>query len=185
MGKRIRRKSGKKHRVSRRAHLKGAAPKTPEQYWAMSERDRRAYDRSIHVVTLVRSNGLSLRKAAKQYKIGSQTAARLVGGALRKQPNGRYVARPSDKLLRILLLPTPEGLQEIATLDSRQASQLANYWNAVHRYLTTGDASHIRQFDGKQIIDANSLKVPLLTDLQELDRQGNAGNFSFESIYRR
>jgi hypothetical protein len=76
-------------------------------------------------------------------------------------------------------------LREIATRDSREASKAAEYWNALHRYLSTGDASAIRKFNGKYITDANGSKIRLLTDLKELDRQGNAGNLSFETIYAK
>jgi len=150
----------------------------------MPERDRDMYDRSVHVVTDMRATGSSSRKAAQKYKISAEVVARLAGPALRKKRNGRYVARQSDKLLRILVLPKRgAGLREITTRDSREASKAAEYWNALHRYLSTGDASAIRQFNREYITDASGSKIRLLTDLKELDRQGNAGNLSFESIY--
>jgi len=135
----------------------------------------------------MRATGSSRRKAAQKYKISPTVVGRLTGRALRKQRNGQYVARKSDKLLRILVLPTSEGLREVATRDSREASKAAEYWNAVHRYLdpATGDASAIRQFDRKKITDANGKRVLLVTDLNELDRLGSAGVLSFESIYPR
>lgn len=185
MHKRIRRKSGRKHQLSRRVTIKSSAPRTLKRYWAMSERDREMYNRSVHAVTYMRSSQVSRRKAARQYEIPPQIMVRFAGTALRKLRNGRYVARPSDKLLRVLVLPTFEGLQEVATRDSREASTVSKYWNAVHRYLATGDISAIHQFDGKQITDATGAKILLLTNRQELDRQGNAGNFSFESTYQK
>jgi hypothetical protein len=69
--------------------------------------------------------------------------------------------------------------------DSRQASQVAEYWNAVHRYLETGDDSALRKFRRKRITDAKGTRVPLLTDLDELDRLGSAGVLSFESLYAK
>ena len=59
------------------------------------------------------------------------------------------------------------------------------YWNAVHRYLSTGDASRLVNFRGKHITDAQGEKFPLLTDREELDRLGSAGVLSFESLYAR
>jgi hypothetical protein len=109
----------------------------------------------------------------------------LGGSALRKRANGQYKAKASDRLLRVLVIPTREGLREIAVRDSRQASQIAEYWNAVHRYLETGDKSALRKFRRKRITDANGVRVPLLTDLGELDRLGSAGVLSFESLYAK
>ncbi|HEY7405868.1 MAG TPA: hypothetical protein VIB39_20250 [Candidatus Angelobacter sp.] len=87
--------------------------------------------------------------------------------------------------MSVLLIPTPTGLTEITIRDSRQATQLAEYWNAVQRYLQTGDESELRRFKGKHIKDAKGRSMPLLTDTQELDRLGNAGVLSFESLYVR
>src|SRR5208283_2298283 len=100
------------------------------------------------------------------------------GQALRKGKNGRYAAKPTDRLLRPLLILDHGGRREIAVLDSRQGSLLGKYWNAVHRYLDTGDALALRKFQGEHITDANGTKHLLLTDLAELERQGNAGEFS-------
>ena len=83
------------------------------------------------------------------------------------------------------MLPTPEGLRETAVRGTRRASMVGTYWNAVHRYLETGDASALDEFEGKHLTDAKGVKVPLLTDLPELDRLGSAGVLSFESIYAR
>lgn len=87
--------------------------------------------------------------------------------------------------MRVLVIPTPSGLDEISVRDSRQATQLAKYWNAVQRYLQKGDESALRKFTGKRITDAKGKAVPLLTDTHELDRLGNAGVLSFESLYAR
>jgi hypothetical protein len=81
------------------------------------------------------------------------------------------------------VVPTHEGVGEIVTRDSRQASQLATYWIAVQKYLQTGDTSALSKFEGTNITDADGAQVPLLTDLEELDRLGSAGVLSFESLY--
>jgi hypothetical protein len=41
----------------------------------------------------------------------------------------------------------------------------------------------VAQFEGKHLIDANGKRVALLTDLDELEERGSAGEFSFETIY--
>jgi hypothetical protein len=68
---------------------------------------------------------------------------------------------------------------------SRQATQLAEYWNAVHRYLETGDASRLEKFRDKSIKDADGVQILLPTDRTELNRLGSAGVLSFESLYAR
>jgi hypothetical protein len=185
--RKIHRRGGSKRRTSRRsAKNRRVAPRTAKEFFAKPQPFQDRWTRATHVISKMRADGISLRRAAGAFGLNPDVVLRLAGPALRKRTNGRYAAKASDKLLRILVLPKRgAGLREIATRDSREASKAAEYWNALHRYLSTGDASAIRQFNGKHITDANGSKVRLLTDLKELDRQGNAGNLSFESIYPR
>jgi hypothetical protein len=104
---------------------------------------------------------------------------------LKKRKNGRYVAKAYDHLLRVVVVVSSEGLREVATRDSRQASKAGKHSAAVHRYLETGDAGALLRLKGKSIIDANGKRVALLTDLEELDELGSAGVLSFESLYAK
>jgi hypothetical protein len=130
---------------------------------------------------------MSLAQAAREYELDPRTVVNWGRPALRKRPNGRYAARPSDRLLRVLIIPDEQGLglAEIATRDSRQASELSEYWEAVQPYRDTGDASALQQFNGKYIIGANGMQVRLLTDTDKLDLLADAGVLSFDSIYAR
>lgn len=133
----------------------------------------------------MRSEKLSLRKAALERGISPKTVLRYAGSSLRKTSRGKYKVRASDTILRPLVIPTSDGLAEIATRDSRSASTVAEYANAVQAFLQTGDDSILQQFRGQRIIDAEGNQVPLLTDLDELERLGAAGVLSFESLYAR
>jgi hypothetical protein len=135
----------------------------------------------------MRADGVSLRRASREFGLDSRVVLRLAGPALRKRVNGRYAARASDRLLRILALPARDGMREIATRDSREASLVAEYWISVNRYVDpeSGDASSLRKFKGRYVTDLNGKKVPLLTDVSELDRLASAGVLSFETIYAK
>src|SRR5437899_6201516 len=104
-----------------------------------------------HVITRMRAN-VSLRKASREEGINPQTVIRLAGSALRQKRNGRYAAKPSDRLLRVIEILTPEGTYgrlQIGVRNSRQATEIAEHWNAVNRYLQTGDTSALKNFEGK------------------------------------
>jgi len=133
------------------------------------------------VVTEMRA-GASRRQASQKFDLDPRTVQQLAGPALRKLRNGRWVTKPHDRLLRVLVMPTRKGLGEVGVRDSRPASLLGKYWTAVERYRDTGDPSALREFRGKHIIDADGKRVPRLTDLRELDRLGSAGVVSFESL---
>jgi len=138
-----------------------------------------------HAITKMSADRVSLQQASREYGIDPRTVIRLGGSALRKAANGHYAAKPTDRLLRVLVIPTREGLREIAVRDSGQASQIAEYSNAVQKYVDIGDDMARRKFHGKHIIGASGSRIPLLTDLAELDHLASAGVLSFESLYAR
>lgn len=182
-----RRRSGQRRRSSRRRQVQRRVnrPRTAKQFFAMSKKAQGEWTKATSIVSEARRTGISPRKVSKRLGISYKTVQRLVGPALRKPRSGRYVARSTDKLLRVLIIPTREGLQEIATRDSRQASLVAHYWIALKRYFTSGNESALREFERKKITNVNGKRVPLLTDLSELDRLASAGVLSFETIYAK
>jgi hypothetical protein len=133
----------------------------------------------------MRRESISATQAAKEYGIDRKKLIDLGGSALRKQKNGRYKAKRFDRLLRVLVIPSADGLEEVAVRDSRTASKIASYSAAVHRFLQTGDRSGLSQFRKLRINDATGKRIKLMTDPKELTRLGSAGVLSFESLYAR
>jgi hypothetical protein len=164
---------------------KQTPPRTAKQYEEKPQRFQDVWDRVVAVISKLRSQGTSLQQTSKEVGVSPHTVVRWGGSALQKGPRGRYQAKKSDRLLRMLMIPTPEGPREIAVRDSRQASLLGEYWNAVRRYISFGDAIKIRNFDGEFITAEDGKRFALLTNLADLDRVASAGLFSFESIYAR
>jgi len=165
--------------------IKPKPPRTEAQYSAKPEKFKETWERVISTVAKMRTEKVSLTQASRETGISPRTVRRWGASALRKRPNGTYAAKPSDNLLRLVLIPTPDGPREIAVRGSKQVKLLAEYWNALHRYLQTGDATRLKTFEGKQITDANGVSIPLSVDLPALNRLGSAGVLSFESIYAR
>jgi hypothetical protein len=184
--KRPRKRSQRKatRQVSQAGKRKFISLKTLEDFFALTQREQELWGDIGQIVTEVR-DGVTLAQASRLFRRDPRTVQQLAGTALRKRRNGRWAAKKYDRLLRVLPLPTSKGSVEVAVRDSRQSSIIGRYWNAVDRYRDTGEASALREFRGKQIIDADGKRVRLLTDLHELDRLGSAGNLSFESFYAR
>jgi hypothetical protein len=107
------------------------------------------------------------------------------GSALRKTKSGRYIPRPRDKLLRVLVIPGPQGQREIVVKDSTVASKIAEYSDAVQKYLRTGDSSRLKKFRRMKLLDEKGKRIKLVTDLTKLQELGSAGVLSFESLYAR
>jgi hypothetical protein len=159
-------------------------PRTAAQLFSMPRRFQDHWNRAVQVPSEMRSQGLTLRQASRQLGVSPKVVLRLVGKTFTKK-RGRYHVKPTDHLLRILLIPSRKGLREIAVRDSREASLIGEYWSAVEKYLTRGDASALKKLRRKSVIDAAGRRVRLLTNLEELSRQGSAGVLRFESIYGR
>lgn len=171
--------------LRRRRPKSPTPPRTAGQYFAKTSRFQNLWDRVVAVISKLRSERSSLQQASREVGISPDTVKRWAGSSLKKSGTGRYQAKKTDKLLRVLMVPTSGGPREIAVRDSRDATLLGEYWNAVHRYLATGDSAALAKFSGKHIIDAEGNRIDLLTNLRELDQLGSAGVMSFESIYGR
>jgi hypothetical protein len=158
-------------------------PKTLREYRAMPRQHRDLWNRIVQVPAKMRTDRLTLEQACRELSVEPGTVTRLARSAFQKNSYGKHKIKKSDRLLRVVLIPTTKGLREIATRDSREARLLGKYWAAVHKYFETGDSSALRRIRRKTITDANGKRIPLIKDLSELDRLGSAGVLSFESLY--
>jgi len=186
----MKRTSGKRSKFHRRTRIrqprksKFVVPKAAEEFFSLPEALQEKWIAVTSAITKMRTEHLSRPNAAAEFGLDQHELVLLGGSGMRKR-KGRYVAKASDHLLRVEVIPTREGLQEIGVPDSGQASRIGKYWNAVHIYLETGDGKPLRRFRGMKINTAEDTTVPLLTDTAELDRLGAAGVLSFQSIYAR
>jgi len=149
-----------------------------------SARSQVSLENAAHVLTRMRE-GYSLTGACAEYGIDARTVECLAGSALRKGETGRYAAKPTDRLLRTLVVPVRGGLKEYTVHGSRAASQIASRSAAQGYFLATGDDSKLRKLRGVVVKDSTGREIPFLSDLDELERLGDAGLLQYESIYAR
>jgi hypothetical protein len=159
-------------------------PRTSKQFFALPDNQQETWNRVVHVIAKMRSEGISLTKASREFGLAPRVVRTRAGSALRKTNGGRYVARPSDKLLRVLVIPSSEGLTEVAVRGSDIASKIAEYSDAVQKFLRTGDSSKLKKFRRLKLQDEKGNRIELVTDLAVLQKLGSAGVLSFESLYR-
>lgn len=180
---RTKRKPARKGRSKLRARKRQRAPRTAEQYFAQPQWLQDILTRVRHAITKMRADKSSLEQASHEFEIDPRTVVKRAGSALRKSASGRYVAKESDRLLSALVVLTHGGTREVVVKGSRQASLIGSHWAGVQKFLETGDKAAVRKFRGRFITDAAGNKIPLLTDLDELNRYAHAGVLSFETIY--
>ena len=188
--------SPRKIRSHSRARLSASRRTKPQKAKHLHSHTRRAsrrkspsqkttHARVAQAIALMRRAGLSLARASTQTGVNRNTVVRLAGSSLRKLPNGRFVARANDRLLRVVRMPTADGIRDVSLRNSRDATLVGEYWNAVHAYLAKGDAAGLERFRDRHITTADRERIVLLIDRDILDRLGSAGVLSFESMYAK
>lgn len=157
---------------------------------ALSPVARAKRDQAFEVLSLMRRDDLDLTAAIRAHnhanppeRISREAARKYVGSALIEK-KGKLVAKPYDRLLRVMHFPTPTGAIELEVRDSRSASRLAAYNNAVRTFLLTGEDRALRQFRGKEI-RSGKRSYPFITDAETLIRLDQVGELRFDSIYEQ
>lgn len=140
------------------------------------------YTKTLDALAIMRRSLASLRQAASEAGIAPKTAKKVAGPALRKGKTGRYTANHGDQLLRVLRVPTAEGLREVGVRGSARARAVGRHAAAILRYFATGDFGPLSRFAGKGIKDDAGNIVPFLVDRDALKKLGHAA-LSYESIY--
>lgn len=142
----------------------------------------------LEVLNIMRRSGRGIGAGVRQFnetnpdrRISARTVRKYAQPALR-QAKKEWRAKPYDRLLRIVRFPTKDGVIDIEVRDSRSASLVGEYWNAVRKYEATGDAKDLRRFRGRTI-RSGKMTRPFLIRADALDDLANAGEFSLETIY--
>jgi hypothetical protein len=131
----------------------------------------------------MRREKLSLAEASRLEHIKPKTFLRYVGSAVRQdKPGGRYYATKGDRFRRHLQIPTALGHTTVSVIGSRAATEIAEYQNAVARYLREGDASKLKRFEGRRV-GTRGEKVELITDPTALSSLALAGELQFDQLY--
>jgi len=144
--------------------------------------DPEARGRALEVLSLMRTEKLSLSRAARVAGTSPRTVIQYVGKALGKSNGRRYNAKPFDRLKRTLNFITESGVIAVDTRSSKTATRIAKYFAAVDRCLNDGNIEGLRAFEGESIV-VGKIRYPFVTNLGILTRLGNAGVIEVEGIY--
>jgi hypothetical protein len=112
----------RRSRYTPRTSTRSRIPRTANELLRKSEQQQDTWTRVTHVVATIRREGVSFAHALRGSGVSRQTVLRLAGSSLRKPPSGRWAARTRDSLLRLVRIPVPDGMRDIALRDSKQAS---------------------------------------------------------------
>lgn len=129
------------------------------------KREMLARDRALKALSAMRHR-VTLSRAARDNGVTIRTIKRYVGSALvQGRPGGRIRATKSDRLVRYLQIPGPDGPRDITVRGSKAASEFANYKAAINRLLR-GDRNAMAPWHGRRIAG-----IELITDTKTLVEQ--------------
>jgi hypothetical protein len=141
-----------------------------------------SYRTSLEVLRQMR-HGKSLYQASREAHMAPDTVRRYIGSALVREPDGRYRAKPSDRLYRRMRFLDERGRVDVEVASAREASKLAQYWAAVDHYARTGDTRPLRRFERLRLRLRDKSVRRFVTNPDVLDRLALAGELSFEDLY--
>jgi len=121
---------------------------------------------SLKAISLMRRKGSSLSQASEDVGISPSSVIKNTNAL--KKVNGRWIAKTSDRISRVMKIC--EGGKEFAIeiKDSRHASTIGRYHSAIGEFFHTGDESVLEPFEGKRVRDANGNWHVLETDPESL-----------------
>lgn len=136
---------------------------------------------ALRALSYMRNEGLSLTRAAKRVGLTRKEALEHIRPYVFKRRE-RWHPTEYDRRVRVMRFLDSKGVIPIEVKDSRTARKVGRYWTAVDRYLKTGDDSLLDPFRSASF-QSNGETFEYITDLQLLQRLGNAGQVQFEEIY--
>jgi hypothetical protein len=134
---------------------------------------RAAYRRTLDALDRMR-RGESLTAAARQAGTTPRTVRRYAGATVKRSGSRYAVGR--DRMYRQMTVVTNTGIEAVG-VNRRESRVVGRYWNAVGRYLRSGDSSELGKFRGVSVGG-----YELETDLDVIDQLAARGEL-IEDIY--
>ena len=118
---------------------------------SLNKRELSTRERGLEALSKVRRNGQSLTNASRELHTSPKTVVKNTNAF--KKLKGKWIAKSQDRISRIMSIYENGEQEWIELRDSRTASNIGKYNNAVKQFLTTGNTDILEEFN-KPIKDA-------------------------------
>ena len=139
-------------KLSRQGQNRAKRPLYRRGWSNLSPQQKLLRERSLSVLSEARKSRKSLTKLATQHTISPKTVLNHTN-AFRKKGR-RWTAKKFDRIPRVMKINEKRREVSIEVNDSRTASVIGRYHNAVKQFLNTGKKEQLRKFKNKKIKDA-------------------------------
>ena len=146
-----------------------ATPLYKRPWRKLTPRQKMLREKSLAVVNELRnSKTKTLSQVANENKISTKTVLRHTNGF--KKVNGKLVAKRWDRIPRVMRINADGKEKSVEIKDSRTASVVGRYHNAVKQFLNTGDKKKLQKFRNKKVKDSRGKLHKLETDPEKIIR---------------
>jgi len=128
---------------------------------------------ALEVVSVMRRDGVTLKQASERVGIPPGVVRFWARDALQGDRT-----TTGDRLLRMMWIVTDGQVVKVGVRGSHQAGAVSAHWQAVTRFLETGDQNALAPFRDKSVAGHR-----LETDPDVLERLALSGPLQFEDIY--
>ena len=144
-----------------------AIPLHKRPWRKLSPRQKLLREKSLTVISELRnSKTKTLPQAANDNNITVKNVILHTNGF--KKVNGKPVVKRWDRIHRVMRINTNRKEKSVEIKDSRTASVVGRYHNAVKQFLNTGDKTKLKQFRNKKVKDSKGKLHKLETDPQRI-----------------
>ena len=130
-----------------------ALPLHKRPWRKLSPRQKLLREKSLAVISELRNSKIkTLPQAANDNDISVKNVILHTNGF--KKVNGKSVVKRWDRVKRVMRVNTSGKEKSIEIRDSRTASVVGRYHNAVKQFLNTGDKTKLSKFRNKRVKDS-------------------------------
>ena len=135
----------------------------------LSPRQKLLREKSLTVLSELRNTkSKTISQAANDNNITVKNVIKHTNGF--KKVNGKPVVKRWDRIKRVMRVNTGGNEKSLEIRDSRTASVVGRYHNAVKQFLNTGDKTKLKQFRNKKVRDSKGKLHKLETNPDEIIR---------------
>ncbi|MCH9658401.1 hypothetical protein K0U27_06860 [archaeon] len=135
----------------------------------LSPRQKMLRERSLVVLSELRNTkNKTLPQAANDNNVTVKNVIKHTNGF--KKVNGKPIVKKWDRIRRVMRINTDGKEKSVEVKDSRTASVVGRYHNAVKQFLNTGDKSKLSKFRNKKVKDSKGKVHKFETNPDEIIR---------------
>ena len=146
-----------------------ALPLYKRPWRKLSPRQKLLREKSFTVISELRnSKTKTVSQAANDNGITVKNVIKHTNGF--KKTNGKPVVKKWDRIQRVMRINSKGQEKSVTLVDSRTASVVGRYHNAVKQFLNTGEKSKLKQFRNKKVRDHKGISHRFETNPDEIIR---------------